>query len=103
VTTSEGERFGGSALLAAAVSLLLAIGGGPGSAARDPTRLSFTQPVYVSQGAAFHAAEPSIRVDANDPTHRIWVAAPTGIGVKYSVATRVARGRRPCLVLGRQR
>jgi hypothetical protein len=68
-------------LFTAAVSLLLAMGGGAGSAAPDPTRLSFTQPVYVSQGAAFQAAEPSIRVDANDPTHRIWVAAPTGIGV----------------------
>jgi hypothetical protein len=46
----------------------------------DPLRLSFDQPVSVTQGPAYQAAEPSIRVDAPDPTQRIWVAAPTGIG-----------------------
>jgi hypothetical protein len=47
----------------------------------DPFRLSFDRPVFVTQGPAFQAAEPSIRVDAPDPTQRIWIAAPTGIGV----------------------
>jgi hypothetical protein len=50
--------------------------------ALDPTRLSFEQPVQISQSAAYQAAEPSIRVDAfSSPTQRIWVAAPSGIGV----------------------
>jgi hypothetical protein len=49
--------------------------------AQDPLRLSFGPPVSVTQGPAFQAAEPSIRVDAPDATQRIWVAAPTGIGV----------------------
>jgi hypothetical protein len=59
------------ALLAPAVS----------AAAVDPLKLSFEEPVAVTQNRAFQAAEPSIRVDAPDPTHRIWVAAPSGIGV----------------------
>lgn len=45
----------------------------------DPTRVSFGDPVLVSQGMAFQAAEPSIRVDAQDQNQRIWIAAPAGI------------------------
>lgn len=48
------------------------------SAATGP--FGFRRPVYVTQSSAFQAAEPSIRVDASDPNHRIWVVAPTGIG-----------------------
>jgi hypothetical protein len=47
----------------------------------DPLKLSFDPPVSVTQSDAFQAAEPSIRVDALDARQRIWVAAPTGIGV----------------------
>src|SRR5207249_5709145 len=43
--------------------------------------ISFQKPVPVSRDRAYQAGEPSIRVDANDPTQRIWIAAPTGIGV----------------------
>lgn len=42
---------------------------------------SFDKPVFVTQDRAYQAAEPSIRVDASDPTQRIWIAAPSGIGV----------------------
>jgi hypothetical protein len=49
--------------------------------ALDPLRLSFDAPSQVSEGAAYQAAEPSIRVDAPSLTQRIWIAAPTGIGV----------------------
>src|SRR3954468_3285746 len=41
----------------------------------------FKNPVAVSAGWAYQAAEPSIRVDASDPNQRIWIAAPSGIGV----------------------
>jgi hypothetical protein len=47
----------------------------------DALRLAFDQPVYVTSGPAYQAAEPSIRVDATDANQRIWVTAPTGIGV----------------------
>jgi hypothetical protein len=43
--------------------------------------ISFQKPVPVSRDRAYQAGEPSIRVDANDPTQRIWIAAPSGIGV----------------------
>ena len=46
-----------------------------------PAPFGFRRPVFVTESALYQAAEPSIRVDANDPNHRIWVAAPTGIGV----------------------
>jgi hypothetical protein len=49
--------------------------------ALDPTRVSFDRPTSVSGGAAYQAAEPSIRVDAASPIQRIWIAAPSGIGV----------------------
>jgi hypothetical protein len=51
-----------------------------GGAVDDLLKLSFYEPVYVSQGPAYQAAEPSIRVDETDPTQRIWITAPTGIG-----------------------
>ncbi len=47
----------------------------------DLTKVSFDEPVYVTQSPAYQAAEPSIRVDASDPTRRIWITAPSGIGV----------------------
>ena len=47
----------------------------------DPLRLGFDAPTQVSQGPAYQAAEPSIRVDAANPIQRIWIAAPSGIGV----------------------
>jgi hypothetical protein len=46
-----------------------------------PAPFGFRRPVFVTQSALYQAAEPSIRVDAPDPNHRIWIAAPTGIGV----------------------
>ncbi|HET7677480.1 MAG TPA: sialidase family protein [Candidatus Limnocylindrales bacterium] len=65
------------ALAAAAVLALLPV---PGVNAAKPGGTSiFGPPVYVSQGLAQQAAEPSIRVDAADPNGRIWIAAPAGI------------------------
>jgi hypothetical protein len=52
-----------------------------GASNAEPPRFAFKRPVYVTSGAAFQAAEPSIRVDASDPNHRIWITAPTQIGV----------------------
>lgn len=43
--------------------------------------ITFNPPVYVTPDRTFQAAEPSIRVDAKDPNQRIWIAAPSGIGV----------------------
>ena len=62
-----------------AVALALAVPVAAG-AALDPTTVTFERTSQVSQGAAYQAAEPSIRVDAASPTQRIWIAAPTGIG-----------------------
>ena len=67
-----------SRLLAVALALVFPVAAG---AALDPFRLSFDRPTQVSQGAAYQAAEPSIRVDAASLTQRTWIAAPTGIGV----------------------
>jgi hypothetical protein len=66
-------------VLAAAVAAALpAVAAG----ALEPIRVSFDQPTQVSQSAAYQAAEPSIRVDGfSSPTQRIWIAAPSGIGV----------------------
>jgi hypothetical protein len=44
-------------------------------------RPAFGSPVYVTSNADTQGAEPSIRVDSTDPNHRIWITAPTGIGV----------------------
>lgn len=70
--------------ITAALALLVAAPG-IGTAAKAPssadTRLSFAVPAAVTQGAAYQAAEPSIRVDRTDPNQRIWIAAPTGLGV----------------------
>src|SRR5882724_7504896 len=63
----------GVAAGSAIVALALVFAAGAGA--------SFQKPVYVSEGQAYQAAEPSIRVDATDPNQRIWIAAPTGIGV----------------------
>jgi hypothetical protein len=67
----------------AALALLIAVPG-VGSAAKAPstnTKLFFAAPVAVTGGAAYQAGEPSIRVDRTDANQRIWIAAPTGIGV----------------------
>src|SRR6266511_3726133 len=65
--------------LAVALALAFPVAAG---AALDPFRLSFDPPSQVSADAAYQAAEPSIRVDAfSSPTQRIWIAAPSGIGV----------------------
>ncbi len=65
--------------LAVALALAFPVAAG---AALDPLRLSFDPPSQVSSGPAYQAAEPSIRVDAfSSPTQRIWIAAPSGIGV----------------------
>src|SRR3954452_9110083 len=54
----------------------------PANAALAPSGSpSFKKPVAVSEGWAYQAGEPSIRVDAGDPNERIWIAAPSGIGV----------------------
>ena len=42
-------------------------------------RLAFARPVFVTEEYDRQAAEPSIRVDANDVTQRIWITAPSGI------------------------
>ncbi len=73
-------RRGAYATAFAAFALALTLPAA-GAAALDPTKLSFDQPVAVTQSRAYQAAEPSIRVDAPDPTHRIWIAAPSGIGI----------------------
>jgi hypothetical protein len=67
-----------SRLFAAALALAFPV---TAAGALDPTRLSFDPPTQVSQDRAYQAAEPSIRVDAANPIQRIWIAAPSGIGV----------------------
>jgi hypothetical protein len=67
-----------SALLAAGLLLLSA--GHSASAALDPLHLSFDPPTAVTSDRTDQAAEPSIRVDAFD-SQRIWIGAPSGIGV----------------------
>ena len=66
-----------SRLLVVALALAFPIAA---AGALDPTRVSFDQPTQVSGGAAYQAAEPSIRVDAANPVQPIWIAAPSGIG-----------------------
>jgi hypothetical protein len=67
------------AFLIGACLLLIPLEGLGVSAA--PAPFGFSRPVYVTSGPLYQAAEPSIRVDASDPNHRIWVTAPTSIGV----------------------
>jgi hypothetical protein len=67
-------------LLAILAATAFVANGGASQGATDPLKVSFDPPVSVTQGQAFQAAEPSIRVDAPDVTQRIWIAAPTGIG-----------------------
>ncbi len=65
--------------LAVALALAFPVAAG---AALDPLRVTFDPPAQVSADRAYQAAEPSIRVDAfSSPTQRIWIAAPSGIGV----------------------
>jgi hypothetical protein len=70
----------------AALALVVAAVTGPSAGARQPAALrapappSFGPVVHVSRSAATQAAEPSIRVDRTG-NQRIWIAAPTGIGV----------------------
>jgi hypothetical protein len=71
-------RGAGGAVVVVCTFLALTASAG---AALDPLRLSFADPVAVTQNRAYQAAEPSIRVDAPDATHRIWIAAPSGIGI----------------------
>jgi hypothetical protein len=47
----------------------------------DTSPLIFDQPVFVTSGPLYQAAEPSIRVDTSDPNKRIWITAPTSVGV----------------------
>ena len=70
-------RIASSSVVVALALVLPAAAG----AALDPFRLTFEKPTQVSQGAAYQAAEPSIRVDAASLTQRTWIAAPSGIGV----------------------
>jgi hypothetical protein len=69
-----------SALLAGCVTLVVTAAASA-QLPEDPLKLSFDQPVGVTQSRADQAAEPSIRVDAPDPNQRIWIGAPSGIGV----------------------
>ena len=55
-------------------------GGGPASGGTS-VKVSFGAPVAVSNGPTYQAGEPSIRVDRTDAHQRIWIAAPTGLGV----------------------
>src|SRR5436309_815475 len=55
-------------------------GGGPASGGTS-VKVSFGPPVAVSNGPTYQAGEPSIRVDRTDAHQRIWIAAPTGLGV----------------------
>ena len=57
-------------------TVLLTATAASGGPVDDLLKLSFYEPVYVSQGPAYQAAEPSIRVDESDPTQRIWITAP---------------------------
>jgi hypothetical protein len=75
------SRAGNSVLTVLAGVLAAAATAGAQGPVDDPLKLSFDPPVYVSQGPAYQAAEPSIRVDESDPTERIWITAPTGIGL----------------------
>jgi hypothetical protein len=65
----------------AACALSLGLAASASGQLPDPLKLSFDPPVGVTSSRADQAAEPSIRVDAPDPNQRIWVAAPSGIGV----------------------
>jgi hypothetical protein len=56
-------------------------GGGGKAPGTTSTKLSFGTPVAVSNGPIYQAGEPSIRVDRTDADQRIWIAAPTGLGV----------------------
>ncbi len=49
------------------------------SAADSP--FIFDRPVFVTSSSLYQAAEPSIRVDTSDPNKRIWITAPTSVGV----------------------
>ena len=82
-TTPEGSaptiRLRRLGLVLAFFMVLFAVVPGAGTAAIDPTKVSFYPPVYLSTDPVFQAAEPSIRVDARDANQRIWVTAPAGI------------------------
>ena len=78
-------RIASSSVVVALALVLPAAAG----AALDPLRLTFEKPTQVSQGAAYQAAEPSIRVDAASLTQRTWIAAPSGIGVEHALAAGV--------------
>jgi hypothetical protein len=67
--------------LAGGMVLSLVLSGASSGAGAAP--ITFATPVDVSKTAVFQAAEPSIRVDASDPNHRIWIAAPQGIGIRH--------------------
>src|SRR5687767_15496687 len=69
------------ALLILAPLMLIPLENIGASSAAPPARFAFKRPVFVTSSAAYQAAEPSIRVDASDPNHRIWITAPTSIGV----------------------
>ncbi len=74
------------AVPAGALVLAVTLIAWPGSAgarsvaSRVPAPPSFGTPVHVSHNAGTQAAEPSIRADRTGK-QRLWIAAPTGIGV----------------------
>jgi hypothetical protein len=69
------RRFTTLAVTVASLSVMLIAG------ADAASTIAFRAPVFVTHDATEQAGEPSIRVDATGPKQRIWVAAPTGIGV----------------------
>jgi hypothetical protein len=70
----------GRLALTLAAATTLALTTTASAATLDPLKLSFDPPTALSDPST-QAAEPSIRVDAPDAHQRIWVAAPTGLGV----------------------
>jgi hypothetical protein len=69
-----------AALVVTAAAAALALATAASAETLDPLKATFGSSVALSD-ASNQAAEPSIRVDAPDLNQRIWVAAPTGIGV----------------------
>jgi hypothetical protein len=67
--------------IAVVLGLGVALAAPAAQAALDPLKLSFDPPTAVTSDRSDQAAEPSIRVDAPDPNQRIWIAAPSGLGV----------------------
>jgi hypothetical protein len=81
VSVTTRARIAGLAAFVAAGLVAVAIGGpAAGAPRRTAAAPSFGSIVHVSHGVNTQAAEPSIRVDRTGK-QRIWIAAPTGIGI----------------------